>query len=218
MFGASLRSRNNRRSRFEGKALCHLDALYGMAVRLTHDQREAEDLVQDTLLRAYENFDRFVEPEGGGGRCKAWLFRIMTNTFINKYRRRLVERGVTEALKHGPDTNLISQDVLHKSREPEAALQRTLVSEQVRNAIDALPDEFRLAVLLCDIEEFSYREIADILECPVGTVMSRLHRGRRMLRASLAGFVDRTEPAPDAADKANDGSGAAIIPLRRGSE
>jgi RNA polymerase sigma-70 factor (ECF subfamily) len=169
------------RARFEQAALGHLGALYGTALRLTHDQRDAEDLVQDTLLSAFRSFDQFVP----GSQCKAWLFKILTNTFINKYRRRVLERSVAQAMERTGETGVMSVSGLRAARDAEETLQFSLMSDAIHKALAALPEDFRLAVVLCDVEEFSYREIADIMECPVGTVMSRLHRGRRLLQVAL---------------------------------
>lgn len=194
-----------RRARFERLALPHLDALYGMALRLTRDGRDAEDLVQDTLLLAYQGFASFA----GQDRCKPWLFKILTNTFVNKYRRRVLERDVADAMEHEDRPRLLSDAAVRLSRDPEASLHASLLSEDVRKALATLPDEFRMAVLLCDIQEFSYREIADIMECPVGTVMSRLYRGRRLLQEVLRGRAQEEGLLRDSGAK-----GAAVIPIR----
>jgi RNA polymerase sigma-70 factor, ECF subfamily len=170
---------------FEALALVHLDSLYGTAVRMTRNPRDAEDLVQDTMLAAYRFFDHF-EP---GTHIKAWLFKILTNTFINRYRKRTREREVKELLDHEDAPSLMSQEAVEASRDPEQVLVGTLLSDDVRRALDSLPHDYRMAVVLCDLEEFSYKEIADIMDCPVGTVMSRLHRGRRMLQAALHDYA-----------------------------
>jgi RNA polymerase sigma-70 factor (ECF subfamily) len=203
----------NQRSEFERVALVHLNALYGTALRLTHNQRDAEDLVQDTLLSAYRSFEQF-QP---GSQCKAWLFKILTNTFINKYRRRILEYAVAQGMQRDGDTGMMSAGGVRTARDAEEMLDYALMGESIQRALAALPEEFRLAVVLCDVEEFSYREIADIMECPVGTVMSRLHRGRKLLQAALrehavrAGIV--SEKDRDVAD-ADEDSGARVIPLR----
>jgi len=145
---------------FLEECMSHMDALYGVACRLTRNPTEAEDLVQDALVKAMRARTQF-QP---GTNLKAWLFRILTNTFINKYRRGGLERSVLD---------------------PEQIALMPIVEGEVRRALDALPPEFRLAVILCDVEEFSYEEIADIMGCPIGTVMSRLHRGRKLLQKSL---------------------------------
>jgi RNA polymerase sigma-70 factor (ECF subfamily) len=174
------------REEFEAEALKHLDALYASALRFTRDPRDAEDLVQDAFLRACRFLDRF-EP---GTNMKAWLFRILTNTFINKYRRSTRERSLVD----GPEREMVtdqlhSPEVADRAENPERALLDRLVSEDVLAAIDAVPIDFRMVVILADIHDFSYKEIADILDVPVGTVMSRLFRGRRHLQRSLAGHA-----------------------------
>ena len=186
------------RRQFEDDALPHLNALYGVALRLTRNPRDAEDLVQDTVLRAYRYWHKFER----GTNCKAWLFKILTNTFINRYHRTKRDRDHLASVRpswphsHAPhgDEEAVTQDILshevtEASRDPEGALASRLLSDDVIRALEALPPEFRLAVLLCDVEEFSYKEIAEIMDCPVGTVMSRLFRGRRLLQRSLHDYA-----------------------------
>jgi RNA polymerase sigma-70 factor (ECF subfamily) len=174
-------------TRFNAEALVHLDALFGAALRYTRDARDAEDLVQDTVLAAFRFYDRF-EP---GSNCKAWLFKILTNTFINKYRRRVREREIHDQLVEDEAPSLISEQSRSASRDPERFLHGGLLSDDVRSALDAVPSDYRMAVVLCDLEEFSYKEIAEIMDCPVGTVMSRLHRGRRLLQRALLPYAVR---------------------------
>ena len=167
---------------FAEEAVTHLDALYGVACKLTRNPAEAEDLVQDTLLKAMRARDQFH----AGTNLKAWLFRILTNTFINKYRRGGLERSVLE----GPDADplvdgWVSASTMRQLRDPEQAALLPIVEGEVQRALDALPAEFKIAVILCDVEEFSYEEIAQMMGCPIGTVMSRLHRGRKLLQRSL---------------------------------
>ena len=162
--------------------MSYMDALYGVACRLTRNPTEAEDLVQDALVKAMRARDQFQ----AGTNLKAWLFRILTNTFINKYRRGGLERSVLE----GPDADpladgWVSASTMRQLRDPETMALMPIVEGEVRRALDQLPPEFRLAVVLADVEEFSYEEIADIMGCPIGTVMSRLHRGRKLLQKSL---------------------------------
>ncbi|MSP62348.1 MAG: sigma-70 family RNA polymerase sigma factor [Myxococcales bacterium] len=172
--------------RFEQVALPHLPALYGLAKRLTRNERDAEDLVQDAILRAYRFFDSF-EP---GTNCKAWLFKILHNAFINKYRRGVRDRYLAAQLSVGEgEGSTVSHEVVQAARDPEGTILGAMVSEDVRRALDALPEEFRVAVILSDLEELSYREIADVMESPIGTVMSRLYRGRRLLQAALHGYA-----------------------------
>jgi RNA polymerase sigma-70 factor (ECF subfamily) len=196
----------SRREHFEAEALRHLDPLYATALRMTRNPRDAEDVVQDTMLAAFRFFDRF-EP---GTNCKAWLFKILTNTFINRYRKKVREREVTGALLEEEAPSLMSEDMAESSRDPEGALSRPLLSDEVRAALDELPHDYRMAVVLADVEEFSYKEIADILDCPVGTVMSRLHRGRRLLQKTLRVYAQEvgilapaTQPAADASADSN---------------
>ena len=167
---------------FAEEALTHMDAMYGVACRLTRNPTEAEDLVQDALVKAMRARHQFLV----GTNLKAWLFRILTNTFINKYRR----GGLEKALMDGPDADpladgWVSASTMRQLRDPEQIALLPIVEGEVRRALDALPQEFKLAVILCDVEEFSYEEIADIMGCPIGTVMSRLHRGRKLLQKSL---------------------------------
>jgi RNA polymerase sigma-70 factor (ECF subfamily) len=167
---------------FAEEALTHLDALYGVACRLTRNPTEAEDLVQDAFVKAMRARQQFH----AGTNLKAWLFRILTNTFINKYRRGGLERAVLD----GPDADpladgWVSASTMRQLRDPETLALMPLVEEEIRRALDALPPEFRLAVVLCDVEEFSYEEIGRIMGCPIGTVMSRLHRGRKLLQRAL---------------------------------
>ncbi len=173
------------RSDFESLALGHIDSLYATGLRMTRNPGDSEDLVQDTLLSAFRFFDKF-EP---GTNIKAWLFKILTNTFINKYRKRVREREVRDLIDLDETPSLMSEDVAEKSRDPETAILGALLSDDVKRALDAVPYDYRLAVVLCDLEEFSYKEIAEIMDCPVGTVMSRLHRGRRLLQKTLRDYA-----------------------------
>jgi len=167
---------------FADEALTHMDALYGVACKLTRNPTEAEDLVQDAFVKAMRARGQFH----AGTNLKAWLFRILTNTFINKYRRGGLERSVLD----GPDADpladgWVSASTMRQLRDPEMLALAPLVEDEIRHALDALPAEFRLAVVLSDVEEFSYEEIARIMGCPIGTVMSRLHRGRKLLQRTL---------------------------------
>ena len=176
------KSRPTRPDAFEAQTLEHLDALYAVSCRLTKSPLDAEDLVQDTLVKAMRARDQY-EP---GTNLKAWLFKILHNTFINKYRRGGLERVVLE----GPDADpladgWVSAASMRALRDPETQALRPLVQEEIHRALDELPEEFRLAVVLSDVEELSYKEIANVMGCPVGTVMSRLHRGRRLLQKRL---------------------------------
>jgi RNA polymerase sigma-70 factor (ECF subfamily) len=170
------------REEFEALALAHVDALYSAALRLTKNEGDAEDLVQDTCMRAYRFFDKFER----GTNIKAWLFKILTNTFINRYRRRIKERNAVEGTERDAvHERFISRDATDFAANPEEYFFDRLLSDDVLKAIDGLPIDFRLVVILADLQEFSYREISEILNCPVGTVMSRLFRGRKLLEKSL---------------------------------
>jgi RNA polymerase sigma-70 factor (ECF subfamily) len=175
------------REEFEELVLPHLDPLYSAAMRLTRNERDAEDLVQDTCMRAYRFFDKFER----GTNIKAWLFKILTNTFINRYRRRVKERSLVEgADRASVQDEFVSREAADFAANPEQYFFDRLLSDDVLRAIDALPVDFRLVVILADLQEFSYREIADILDVPVGTVMSRLFRGRKLLQKSLRGYAE----------------------------
>ena len=162
----------------------HLDSLDQTALRLTHNRAEAEDVVQETCLRAFRNFHRFT----AGTNCRAWLFRILRNVFLNRIRdgsREVLDPQGAPA--EGESAALTSPMIDVES--PEEHLLQSVVHGDVDRALRALPLAFREPVVLADLEGFSYREIAEILECPIGTVMSRLFRGRRLLRQSLAAFA-----------------------------
>jgi RNA polymerase sigma-70 factor (ECF subfamily) len=181
-----LRQNNRTKQEFEELALSNLDPLYSAALRLTKNERDAEDLVQDTCMRAYRFFDKFER----GTNIKAWLFKILTNTFINRYRRRVKERSVVEGVeREAVHERFISRDATDFAANPERYFFDRLLSDDVLRAIDQLPIDFRLVVILADLQEFSYKEIAEILECPVGTVMSRLFRGRKLLQKTLRDYA-----------------------------
>jgi RNA polymerase sigma-70 factor (ECF subfamily) len=188
------------RREFEQLALQHLDPLYSAALRLTKNDRDAEDLVQDTVLRAYRFFDKFER----GTNLKAWLFKILTNTFINSYRRKAKERSVVDGTERETvQDRFMSRDATDFAQNPEQFLFDRLLSDDVLRAIDELPIDFRMTVILADLQEFSYKEIAEVLDCPVGTVMSRLYRGRKLLQKSLQhhakdmGILKNTDAAGD---------------------
>ncbi len=171
-----------RPSDFEREAMSHLSTLLAVGSRLTRSNAEAEDLVQDTLLKALRAREHFAP----GSNMRAWLLRILTNTFINKYRRGGLERSVLD----GPDADpladgWIGASTMEAMRDPESRAMRALLEKEIVAALDELPEEFRLAVVLSDVEELSYKEISEIMGCPIGTVMSRLHRGRRLLKRRL---------------------------------
>jgi RNA polymerase sigma-70 factor (ECF subfamily) len=181
-----LRQTDLTRGEFEELALKHLDPLYAAALRLTKNDRDAEDLVQDTFLRAYRFFDKFER----GTNMKAWLFKILTNTFINRYRRSVKERNIVEGSERDAvHERFVSREAAEYAANPEQYFFDRLLSDDVLKAVDSLPIDFRLVVILADLQEFSYKEIAEILDVPVGTVMSRLYRGRRLLQKALASYA-----------------------------
>jgi RNA polymerase sigma-70 factor, ECF subfamily len=168
---------------FEREVMPHLPALYGVALRMTKNEGDAEDIVQETVLRAYRFFDTFE----AGTNCKAWLFRILTNTFCNRYREREREQEIMGEVESSVAN--LGQFVASGPPDAEAALLGGMLSRDVERALAAVPSEFRLAVILADLEDFSYKEIADIMECPAGTVMSRLYRGRKILQRLLHDYA-----------------------------
>ena len=166
---------------FEQEALSYLDALYRTGLRMTRSQADAEDLVQETYIRAFRFRDQFTP----GTNLKAWLFRILTNTFINSYRRKAAQPQTTE-LDDVEETTLHRHmtDVSGEAPQPEQAVLDSIVDSEVTSALEDLPERFRTVVLL-DVEGLSYKEIAETLDIPIGTVMSRLHRGRKFLQTRL---------------------------------
>jgi RNA polymerase sigma-70 factor (ECF subfamily) len=186
--------------RFADLAMPYMSALYSAALRMTRNPADAEDLVQETFLRAYRGFGSFEE----GTNLKAWLYRILTNTYINQYRakkRRPEESELEEAEDFYLFRRLGGLEAADANRTPETEFLERLPEDEVKEALEALPDQFRMAVILADIEGFSYKEIAEIMDVPVGTVMSRLHRGRRRLQKLLWNFAEARgltpEPEPE---------------------
>jgi len=179
-------SRPRRLDEFEGLVESHLDGMFGVALRYTRDRPLAEDLVQDTVVRALRFRDRF-EP---GTNFKAWVYTILTHTFIHRYRRQKREREILEGKnKVDVDRQLHSDQSRDCATHPEDVYIENLLSDDVLKALDSIPEDFRTVVVLCDIENLSYKDIAEIVGCPVGTVMSRLYRGRRMLESKLFGLA-----------------------------
>jgi RNA polymerase sigma-70 factor (ECF subfamily) len=193
-----LRRQSDRtRAEFEAMSSEHLDALYAAALRLTRNPRDAEDLVQDGVLRAYRFFDKFER----GTNFRAWLFKILTNTFINRYRRSVKERSIVDGPeREAVQEQFVSRDASDYAADPERHFFERMVSDDVVKAVDGLPIDFRMVVILADLQEFSYKEIADILDIPVGTVMSRLFRGRRLLEKALLHYAAEAGIVPSRAD------------------
>jgi RNA polymerase sigma-70 factor, ECF subfamily len=163
-------------------ALVHLDALYYLALRLTRNRAEAEDVVQEAFLRAFRSFHRF----NPGTNCRAWLFTILRNVFLNRVRTQ--GREVLETEMGGLDHAEMTTET-HVDQNPEEHFLQTMLHGDVDRALTTLPLAFREAVMLVDIEGLTYREVAEVVGCPVGTVMSRLSRGRALLRRALVGFA-----------------------------
>jgi RNA polymerase sigma-70 factor (ECF subfamily) len=175
------------RALFEEQAIPFMDQLYAAAMRLTRNPADAADLVQETFVKAFQAFGQFQQ----GTNLKAWLYRIQTNTFINNYRKnqRNPYQGTIDDLEDWQLGNAESVTQSSSTRSAEAEAIDHLPDSAVKDALQAIPEDFRMAVYFADVEGFSYQEIADIMKTPVGTVMSRLHRGRRMLRESLADYA-----------------------------
>ena len=185
---------------FERDALQYSKQLYSAAMRMARNPADAEDLVQETFLKAYRAYDTFQE----GTNLKAWLYRILTNTYINKYRKESrrpneVDLGDVEDLYLY--RRIGSEDTAEVSRTTEDRVLDGLVESDIKAAVEELPENFRLPVLLADLEGFSYKEIADILDIPIGTVMSRLHRGRKAMQKRLWEYASRRGLLPEDAER-----------------
>ena len=175
-----------RTARFERDAMPLLDQLYSAAMRLTHNPQDAEDLVQDTFAKAYASFHQYQD----GTNLKAWMYRILTNTFINSYRKK--QREPLQSDADGVEDWQLVRAEAHTSRGLRSAETEALdhlPDADVKKALQELPSDFRMAVYLADVEGFAYKEIAEIMDTPIGTVMSRLNRGRSMLRSLLQDYA-----------------------------
>ena len=175
-----------RTARFERDAMPLLDLLYSAAMRLTHNPQDAEDLVQDTFAKAYASFHQYQD----GTNLKAWMYRILTNTFINSYRKK--QREPLQSDADGVEDWQLVRAEAHTSRGLRSAETEALdhlPDADVKKALQELPSDFRMAVYLADVEGFAYKEIAEIMDTPIGTVMSRLNRGRSMLRTLLQDYA-----------------------------
>jgi RNA polymerase sigma-70 factor (ECF subfamily) len=188
------RSEIERQMDFKNEAMIHIDALYNYAVRMTGDPEDANDLVQETYMKAYRFFDSFEK----GTNCKAWLFRILKNSYINRYRKESKEPDKVDY----DEIKEFYHTVKHSSLDSNDMQEKwygELLDDEISRALDSLPEDFREVVQLCDIEGFTYEEIANMVDCPIGTVRSRLHRGRKILREKLLDYAryHGYKPNPD---------------------
>ncbi len=173
-----------RKKDFDAEAMPHMNLLHNYAYKITGNQLDADDLLQETFLRAFRFFDKFEK----GTNCKAWLFRIMKNLFINKYRKNQKEPGKVD---YGEIENFFDNIRSEKldSTDLQEKVFSNLLDDDMTNALNSLQDDFKTVVILCDLEGLSYEEIADFVQCPIGTVRSRLHRGRKMLQQKLYDYA-----------------------------
>lgn len=172
---------------FEKEFMPHLDAMYNFALRLTNDEEDAHDLVQDTCLKAY----RFIGSFEPGTYAKAWLFRILKNNFINDYRKK--SRGPSKVEFEWVEQAYVGEEDAEPAFQADlkAETVNEMMGDEITKAIQALPVDFRMIIILCDLEDFSYEEMAKILNIPIGTVRSRLHRGRALLKDTLASYAKK---------------------------
>lgn len=182
---------SNKKGEFERMALPHMPGLYRLALRLCRNPHDAQDLVQDAMVKAFRFFHRFET----GSNERAWLYKLTVNLFYNRYQQQARQRAIAEdASQNDHLDRFVSEASLGATRNTEADLLNRVTVAQLQTAMDALAPEFRAALILCDVLGFSYREIADIADCPVGTVMSRIYRARRQLRSFLETEPQSSEP------------------------
>jgi RNA polymerase sigma-70 factor (ECF subfamily) len=188
-------------ARFAEQAMPYMSQLYAAALRMTRNPSDAEDLVQETYLRAYRGFEGFHD----GTNLKAWLYKILTNTYINQYRakkRRPEQVELDDVEDFYIFRRLGGLEAVDAARSTETEVLESIPDAEVKAALEAIPEQFRMAVILADVEGFSYKEIAEILDVPIGTVMSRIHRGRRALQKQLWDYAERHNLRPRAATTA----------------
>lgn len=171
---------------FEEEIVPHLDAMYNFALRLTSDPSDAEDLVQDTIVKAFRFFSSYEK----GTNAKAWLFRILKNSYINNYRKQSKQPNQVDYDEVSSFYETIRADRTDTS-DLEDKMFRDLIDDDISQALEELPEDFRTVVLLCDVEGFTYEEIANMLDVPIGTIRSRLHRGRNLLKAQLKEYAEK---------------------------
>jgi len=179
------KSGNDKKGRFEKEALTHIDSLYSLSLYLVKNPDDAKDLVQETYYKAYKFFHQFQE----GTSIKAWLFKILKNTFINMYRKKVRQPEIIDYEKVESFIGLIKDNNLDFEHFEEDNILNKFLSDDVISALNQLPDDFKIVVLLSDVEGLSYKEIADIMDCPIGTVRSRLSRARKMLQKILLNYA-----------------------------
>ncbi len=177
---------------FNDEILPHLDALYNFGLRLTTDPNDAEDLVQDTIVKAYRFFSSYEK----GTNAKAWLFRILKNSYINNYRKKSKKPQQVDYDEVSTFYETVRAERTDTS-DLEDRMYRELMDDDITNALEELPEDFRTVVLLCDVEGFTYEEIANMLDVPIGTIRSRLHRGRNLLKAQLMEYAQKRGFAGD---------------------
>lgn len=184
-----LKKTQKKLSEFEQVALVHIDSVYNVALRMTRNKADAEDLVQETYLKAFRFFGKFQ----AGTNCKAWLLKILTNLFNNKYRQRIKEPPQVSYDEVEEDFlySRLPKETLEPAGNPEQILFSQIVEDDVKKVMDSLPQEFRMVVILSFIEDCSYKEIAEIMNTNIGTVKSRLHRGRTMLQKALYEYAKK---------------------------
>jgi RNA polymerase sigma-70 factor (ECF subfamily) len=177
---------------FNEEIIPHLDALYNFALRLTTDPNDAEDLVQDTIVKAYRFFNSYEK----GTNAKAWLFRILKNSYINNYRKQSKKPQEVDYDEVATFYETVRAERTETS-DLEDKMFRELIDDDISKALDAIPEDFRTVVLLCDVEDFTYEEIANMLDVPIGTIRSRLHRGRNLLKTQLMEYARKRGFASD---------------------
>lgn len=186
--------RDPKRQRFEAEVLPHLDAMHRTAMRLTRNSSDADDLVQDSVVKAYRFFDSYED----GTNVRAWLLKILTNLFFSKHRRTTLESTVANLSAGDPVSDgWMSASSMASHREPERAVERPLLEGAVAKVLEELPEDFRTVLVLVDVEGMTYREVADAMGCPMGTVMSRLHRARRAVAIKLGVELPQTTEKPE---------------------
>jgi RNA polymerase sigma factor (sigma-70 family) len=192
-------SQEEKNAIFDGEFMPHIDSMYNFGYRLTFDEDDAKDLVQDTYLKAY----RFINSFEQGTNAKAWLFRILKNSFINEYRKK--SKQPTKVDYQEVETYYNSDDVHYQSTSDlRAESVKDMLGDEISNALNSLAVDFRTVIILCDLEGFTYEEMAKILDIPIGTVRSRLHRARNLLKEKLQGYAQNMGYNTDSTDEEED--------------